>query len=164
MCLPPGNTSCSLPDAGWWSYCWGSPLCRQLSVQPSCEGSSLCALSDPCGAGAGLGGPAGPEGETAETPGTGSGREGLLPLAEQGCGESRPYLLPPCLFAVGPGRLRRGGSPFAISLFSPNGGFQSYDWTGLDGRRGRLFQRGHKERNSESRGTGQQKGRTGRGK
>lgn len=46
----------------------------------------LCALSDLCRAGAGLQGPLGPEGETAETPGTGSGREGLLPLTEQGCG------------------------------------------------------------------------------
>lgn len=48
-------------QAGWQWSCWGVPLCRQLSPQPSCEGSSplplrappLPALSDLCGAGAG---------------------------------------------------------------------------------------------------------------
>lgn len=79
----------------------------------------LCALSDLCRAGAGLQGPLGPEGETAETPGTGSGREGLLPLTEQGCGES--CLCPgPCLTTMSPGRLGRNDSPFpSLPPFSP---------------------------------------------
>lgn len=120
---PPTQVLAPLAQAGWQKSCWDVPLCRQLSAQPSCEGSSpltrrappLSALSDLCGAGAGLGGPAGPEGETAETPGTGSGREGLFPLAEQGCGEGWPCLLPVCRGLWEP---RRAESP-SLALPTP---------------------------------------------
>lgn len=145
-------------------------MCRQLSPRPSCEGSSplttqgppLSALPDLCEAGAGLGGLAGPEGETAETSGTGSGREGLFPLAEQGCGESWPYLLLHCLSAVGPGRLGRGESPFPASL--PE---KQRLLAHLTGGRGGLFQRRPssfcKERNSERRAERSAEGKGGAG-
>lgn len=143
-------------------------MCRQLSPEPSYERSSpltrrappFSALSDLCGAGAGLGGPAGPEGETAETPGTGSGREGLFPLAEQGCGESWPCLLLDCLSAVGPGRLGRAESPsFSASTSTKNGGSWLTRWGGLSQRRPSSFCR---ERNSERRADRSAEGKGGR--
>ena len=170
---PPSQVPAPPARAGWQRSCWGVPLCRQLSPQPSCEGSSplthrappLSALSDLCGAGAGLGGPAGPEGETAETPGTGSGREGLFPLAEQGCGEGWPYLLLHCLSAVGPGRPRRAESPSFPASAPPC----KMEAPGPPGEGGRCFLRGghvhFAGRGVRREGqTGQQKGRVGRGR
>lgn len=105
-CLAPSHH-----EAGCWNCCWASPCVDSCLLCLPVRDPPLCALSDLCRAGAGLQGPPGPEGETAETPGTGSGREGLLPLTEQGCGES--CLCPgPCLTTVSPGRLGRSDSPF----------------------------------------------------
>lgn len=162
---PPTQVLAPLAQAGWQKSCWGAPLCRQLSPQPSSEGLSpltrrappLSALSDLCGAGAGLGGPAGPEGETAETPGTGSGREGLFPLAEQGCGEGWPCLLPVCCGLWEP---RRAESPSLPSSTHPHPHSKApgpLRW-GCFLRGGRLHFAGRRIQRE-----GQQKGRVGGG-
>lgn len=140
----------AVPSSGRHFSVWPLPttlveLLPGAGGRPSCVDSCLLclpvrdpprALSDLCRAGAGLQGPPGPEGETAETPGTGSGREGLLPLTEQGCGGGgrglESCLCPGPLPAYcEPWEAREKWQSFSLPPFSPKDeAFLAAHWRG----------------------------------
>lgn len=113
-------------QAGWQRSCWGVPLCRQLSPQPSCEGSSplthrappLSALSDLCGAGAGRGweGPQALKGKLLKPLGQEVAERGCFLWQSRGAGRAGPIS---CSTACLLWALRGGGEPRALLSLPP---------------------------------------------
>ena len=98
---PPTQVLAPLAQAGWQKSCWDVPLCRQLSLPvrdlPHSLAGPLPSLhSLTCvGQGRGWEGQQALKGKLLKPLGQ-EVAEGLFPLAEQGCGEGWPCLLPVC--------------------------------------------------------------------
>lgn len=126
LCLAPSHHK-----AGWWNCCWASPLCRQLSPLPSCEGSSPLHFLTCAEQGRGCKGHQALKGKLLKP----LGQE----VVERGCflSQSRSAVVSclcpgPCLTTVSPGRLGRSDSPFPY-LSSLHKAFHAAPWRGGGG-------------------------------